>query len=471
MASFKSSAVIFTEKATPVSPTNPGDISVVARNGKLYQYDGVIETEIGAGDLNNYTLLSTTSSISGDLNTSINNEVTARINGDINLQNQVTNLASVTGSYALATDLSNYTTLSTTASISGDLKSQIDSITVPTSATFLSDYDARYVNESDLNIQTNQIGFGVATGTISGSSNLTTDGTNLGVGSAHGTSAYVKLGVNSFTKAHINMLPSSSGLTNPIAGDMWMNSAGLNICPAGSATFRVLHATVPTSNDNIIISNGTHNVTNSSDLTYNKTTGLKVTPTAVHTGSRSLVVTPPANNTQTANEEYNDVLFNFSRTATWAAGTISNQRAFAVTAPTYAFASASTIVNAATVAIEGAPIAGTNATLTNRVALWVQADDVWISNGHLKLRTAGKGIFVKEGTNATMGSATLVAGTVTVSTTAVNANSRIFLTSQVDGGTPGFLRVSSRTAGTSFVITSGSATDTSTVAWIIIEPS
>jgi hypothetical protein len=84
---------------------------------------------------------------------------------------------------------------------------------------------------------------------------------------------------------------------------------------------------------------------------------------------------------------------------------------------------------------------------------------------------SGNGIYVKEGTNATMGSATLVAGNTTISTTAVTANSRIFLTSQVDGGTVGFLRVSSRTAGTSFVITSSSATDTSTVAWIIIEPS
>jgi hypothetical protein len=39
---------------------------------------------------------------------------------------------------------------STVASISGDLQSQISAITVPTSATFLTDYDARYVNESDL---------------------------------------------------------------------------------------------------------------------------------------------------------------------------------------------------------------------------------------------------------------------------------------------------------------------------------
>lgn len=91
--------------------------------------------------------------------------------------------------------------------------------------------------------------------------------------------------------------------------------------------------------------------------------------------------------------------------------------------------------------------------------------------GNLILSTAGKGIKVKEGTNATMGTAVLVAGAKVVSTTAVTASSRILLTSQVDGGTPGWLRVSARTAGTSFTITSSSGTDTSTVGWVIVEPS
>jgi hypothetical protein len=90
--------------------------------------------------------------------------------------------------------------------------------------------------------------------------------------------------------------------------------------------------------------------------------------------------------------------------------------------------------------------------------------------GNIIIGSAGKGLNIKEGTNARMGSAVLVGGTVTVSNTIVTANSRIMLTSQVDGGTVGFLRVSARTAATSFVITSSSATDTSTVAWLILEP-
>lgn len=103
--------------------------------------------------------------------------------------------------------------------------------------------------------------------------------------------------------------------------------------------------------------------------------------------------------------------------------------------------------------------------------LYRQGADQLATDDDFLIRTAGKGLQVKEGTNAKMGTATLVAGAATVSTTAVTANSRIFVTSQVDGGTPGWLRVSTRTAATSFVITSSSGTDTSTVAWIIFEPS
>lgn len=92
-------------------------------------------------------------------------------------------------------------------------------------------------------------------------------------------------------------------------------------------------------------------------------------------------------------------------------------------------------------------------------------------SGQMALQTVGKGISIKEGTNAKMGTAVLVAGAVVVNTTAVTATSRIFLTSNADGGTPGFQRVSARTASTSFTITSSNGADTSTVAWILFEPS
>lgn len=95
--------------------------------------------------------------------------------------------------------------------------------------------------------------------------------------------------------------------------------------------------------------------------------------------------------------------------------------------------------------------------------------DVNSSTGNVLISTIGKGLQVKTGTNAKIGTAVLVAGTMTVANTSVTANSLIFLTSQVNGGTPGFLRITAKTAATSFVITSSNAADTSTVAWIIVE--
>jgi hypothetical protein len=87
----------------------------------------------------------------------------------------------------------------------------------------------------------------------------------------------------------------------------------------------------------------------------------------------------------------------------------------------------------------------------------------------LNLGSAGGGIAVKEGAGARMGVATLAAGTVTVTNASVTANTRIATFRQAAGGTVGHLSVA-RTTGTSFTITSSSTTETSTVAWLLIEP-
>lgn len=93
------------------------------------------------------------------------------------------------------------------------------------------------------------------------------------------------------------------------------------------------------------------------------------------------------------------------------------------------------------------------------------------SNIDFKLGVVGKGFYIKEGTNACMGLATLASGSVVVNTSKVTVNSRIFLTiNSTPSGTAGFIRVSARTAATSFTISSSSVTDASTVAWEIKEP-
>lgn len=115
----------------------------------------------------------------------------------------------------------------------------------------------------------------------------------------------------------------------------------------------------------------------------------------------------------------------------------------------------------------------TNAILGNGYDLGADSSEAfyraWLDNG-ITLRQAGANISIKEGSNASMGVATLSGGTVTVNTNKATSSGRIFLTHQNNSGTVGFVTVSSRSAGTSFTITSSSATDTSDIAWIIVEP-
>ena len=66
------------------------------------------------------------------------------------------------------------------------------------------------------------------------------------------------------------------------------------------------------------------------------------------------------------------------------------------------------------------------------------------------------------------GRAVLVAGTVTVSTAEVISSDNIVLSRVVTGGTTGQLSVGTITGGTSFVINSSNAADTSTVFWQIV---
>jgi hypothetical protein len=100
--------------------------------------------------------------------------------------------------------------------------------------------------------------------------------------------------------------------------------------------------------------------------------GLTLNPFAETSGSRAvLTVRGAADTGVTASTEQSDVYFNLARTVTWATGALTTQRAVRIAAPTYAFAAASTVTTAVTVDISGAPVAGTNATLTNSYALRV----------------------------------------------------------------------------------------------------
>lgn len=230
--------------------------------------------------------------------------------------------------------------------------------------------------------------------------------------------------------------------------------------------------TTPTANN--FFTSGTSAVTKINgnpelDLTCNGLTKIQLlantitcTTSATAAGAfTNFTLTNPAHTGQTLSTEIPSFLIT-TTSRQWATGAISTQREVRITSPTYSFVGASTITSAYTLHV-AAPTASTNATITNNFAIGM--------DGNLSLGTAGNGIYIKEGSNATMGTATANGATeVTVSTTKVTATSRIQLTCQAPGGTPsGIYYVSSRSAGTSFGFKSV-ALDTSTVGWIIFEP-
>lgn len=114
--------------------------------------------------------------------------------------------------------------------------------------------------------------------------------------------------------------------------------------------------------------------------------------------------------------------------------------------------------------------AGANATALDALT-WDLSGNVSIATGNLSIGTVGKGLSIKGGSNARIGTgAVLVAGTVTVSTTAVATGDMIFYSCTATGGTQGTPRTSAISNGVSFTITSSNALDTSTYSWMIIRP-
>jgi hypothetical protein len=112
----------------------------------------------------------------------------------------------------------------------------------------------------------------------------------------------------------------------------------------------------------------------SANQTINSATPLTLTQSASSSGSpNGFVFTGGAHTTLAADTEASDLNFNLARTVQFTSGgaTFSTQRAVRFQAPTYAFNSSDTISEAATVAIEAEPQAGTNATLSNSVGLQI----------------------------------------------------------------------------------------------------
>lgn len=90
------------------------------------------------------------------------------------------------------------------------------------------------------------------------------------------------------------------------------------------------------------------------------------------------------------------------------------------------------------------------------------------SDSDLRVTVAGKGLYIKQGSNARAGAGSvLVGGTVTVSNTSVAAGDIVVPVVTIPGGVQGILGFSI-SAGVSFTVTSSSAADTSTFSWVLV---
>jgi len=101
---------------------------------------------------------------------------------------------------------------------------------------------------------------------------------------------------------------------------------------------------------------------------------------------------------------------------------------------------------------------------------WTIGGSLTPYNNNLNCSINGGTLALVEGTGEAMqGVVPLVAGSATVANVNIEANSRILLTSQADGGTVGFLRITAINAGVGFTITSSSPLDTSSVFYFIMQ--
>lgn len=193
------------------------------------------------------------------------------------------------------------------------------------------------------------------------------------------TSSIVGLDIIGNASASVDIFQVHKGA----AKNVWVTSSGVLACTnqevydAGGATIRMAYGASASgvklqSTYSIQWSNGTSGVfsdANDTSLTRSTNGGVAVA-TIAGTGTKdpTLTVTGPAHTALTASTENIGANLNFSATKQFATGALTTQREVLVQAPTYSAVGATTITTAATLAITGAPIAGSNVTITNPIA-------------------------------------------------------------------------------------------------------
>lgn len=182
------------------------------------------------------------------------------------------------------------------------------------------------------------------------------------------------------------LVVGANGATNPaftVDASTASSATGVSVKSAAAGAGASITATSSGTNESITIAaKGTGTATlnggASAALTIGGSSVVSATATTImltntarsFTSNSGMLYTLPAGSSLTASAESTGILLNLSSTQTHATGAISLQRDMRIRPSTHGFSAASTITDAAGLAIDGASIAGTNATLTNSSTLY-----------------------------------------------------------------------------------------------------
>lgn len=186
--------------------------------------------------------------------------------------------------------------------------------------------------------------------------------------------AAFSVGLNGATNPAFQIDTSASNSVTGLQISSGAAGAGVTVSTIGNGSNEKLILSA-LGNSNVQLRSGGGNIAlapNASDRYTFGNTSFTLTPGAVSGGTvAGFVYTPGADTALTTTVGVPDVDFAIDRTKQWASGTVALQKFIRFRQPTMSFIGASTCTDAATFYIDGAPVAGTNATITNPWALFV----------------------------------------------------------------------------------------------------
>ena len=208
------------------------------------------------------------------------------------------------------------------------------------------------------------------------------DATNhrLGLGNAAPSTTLDVTGSQNITSTSANALTvGPNGATNPVLqidASTASQATGVKITGAAAGGGAKIESISSAANEDIIL--GTKGTSSSVKLQVGASnkyvaTAQNHTFSVSATGTASTVrfgYTGAADTTLTASTEAPSTYFNLGQIRQHATGTMSLQRDFRITPSTHSFVGASTLSNMHGFTVDGAPIAGTNATVTNASAIY-----------------------------------------------------------------------------------------------------